>query len=153
MNLSIEGDFISTSSDTRHDSAITPLYCPIDMIPEEHRSGRVVSRADLVEVDRLSQFVDHVTYRTQPGSRAVFKYQFHHNQALRNWHELNCWLRLSGHPNIVPIGRIVTDYEDVPVHGPVEVVVGFTSVFVPGMTILSRRKKAYCAKPPRIGTL
>lgn len=134
VNLSIEGDFISTSSSTRHDSAMTPLYCPIDMIPEKHRSGRI-SRADLIEVERLSQCVDLVTYKTQPGSRAVFKYQFHHNQALRNWHELNCWLRLNGHPNIVPIDRIVTDYEEVPGHGSVEVVVGFTSVFVPGMTV------------------
>ncbi|KAI7777740.1 hypothetical protein LA080_003087 [Diaporthe eres] len=66
VNLSIEGDFISTSSDTRHDSAMTPLYCPLDMIPEKHR---------------------------------------------------------------------ITDYEEVPGHGSVEVVVGFTSIFVPGMTI------------------
>ncbi|KAL1880126.1 hypothetical protein Daus18300_001489 [Diaporthe australafricana] len=137
VNLSIEGNFISTSSDSIHDSAVVPLYCPIDMIPEEYRSGRLISRADLVEVDRLSQCVDLITYRTQPGSRAVFKYQFHHDQALRNWHEFNCWLRLSasGHPNIVPMDRIVTDYEDVPDHGPVEVIVGFTSVFVPGGTV------------------
>jgi hypothetical protein len=142
VNLSIEGDFISASSDTRHDSAMTPLYCPIDMIPEKHRSRRI-SRADLIEVDRLSQCVDLVTYRTQPGSRAVFKYQFHHNQALRNWHELNCWLRLSVHPNIVPIDRIVTDYEDVPGYGPVEVVAGFTSVFVPGMTIQDNPSRVF----------
>lgn len=134
VNFSTKGDFISSSSDTRHDSAMIPLYCPIDMIPEKDR-GRFIPRADLVEVDRLSQCVDLVTYRAQPGSRAVFKYQFHHNQALRNWHELNCWIRLSGHPNIVPIDRIVTDHEEVPSHGPVEVVVGFTSVFIPGSTI------------------
>lgn len=146
VNFSNEGDFISASSDTRHDSAMVPVYCPIEMIPEKHRSGRVVTRADLVEVDRLSQCVDLVTYRTQPGSRAVFKYQFHHNQALRSWHELNCWLRLSGHPNIVPIDRIVTDHEDVPDHGPVEVVVGFTSVFVPGMTIQDNPSRLFKLK-------
>jgi len=67
VNLSIDGDFISTSSDARHDSAVIPLYCPIDMIPEKHRSGRLVSRADLVEVDTLSQCVDLVTYRTHKG--------------------------------------------------------------------------------------
>lgn len=136
VNFTIEGDFISTSSDPRDDTAAVPLYCPIDMIPEQYRTGRVVSRADLVEVDRLSQCVDLVTYRSQPGSRAVFKYQFHHDQVLRNWHELNCWLRLSGHPNIVPLERVVTDYEDVPEHGTdIEVVVGFTSAFVPGKTL------------------
>lgn len=145
VNFSIEGDLISTSSDARHDSAMTPLYCPIDMIPEKHRSG-CISRTDLIEVDRLSQCVDLVTYRAQPGSRAVFKYQFHHNQALRNWHELNCWLRLSGHPNIVPIDRIVTDYQEIPDHGPVEVVVGFTSVFVPGMTIQDNTSRQFKLK-------
>lgn len=136
VNFSIEGDFLSTSSDSGDDTAAIPLYCPIDMIPEQYRTGRVVSRADLVEVDRLSQCVDLVTYRSQPGSKAVFKYQFHHDQVLRNWHELNCWLRLSGHPNIVPLERLVTDYEDVPEHGTnIEVVVGFTSAFVPGETL------------------
>lgn len=136
VNFSMEGDFISTSSDPGDDTAAIPLYCPIDMIPEQYRTGRVVTRADLVELDRLSQCVDLVTYRSQPGSRAVFKYQFHHDQVLRNWHELNCWLRLSGHPNIVPLERLVTDYEDVPEHGTnIEVVVGFTSAFVPGETL------------------
>lgn len=136
VNFSADGDFISASSDERDDTAAVPLYCPVNMIPEPYRTGRVVSRADLVEVDRLSQCVDLVTYRSQPGSRAVFKYQFHHDQALRNWHELNCWMRLSGHPNIVPLECLVTDYQDVPGHGAnVEVVVGFTSVFVPGKTL------------------
>ncbi|KAG8158454.1 hypothetical protein KVR01_011576 [Diaporthe batatas] len=134
VNFSIEGDLISTSSDTKYDTAAIPLYSPVDMIPEKYRDG-YVSRSDLIEVDRLSPCVDLVTYRDQHGSRAVFKYQFHHDQALRNWHEMNCWMRLSGHPNIVPFDRIVTDHQEVPSHGPVHVVVGFTSVFVPGSTL------------------
>lgn len=136
VNFSTEGDFIPSSSETEDDTAFIPLYCPLDMIPEQYRTtGRVVSRTGLVEIDRLSQCVDLVTYRSQPGSKAVFKYQFHHDQALRNWHELNCWLRLSGHPNIVPLECLVTDHEDVPGHGTnIEVVVGFTSTFVPGGT-------------------
>lgn len=135
VNFSIDGDLISTSSDARDDSALAPLYCPVEMISEQYIHGRVVSRTDLVEIDRLSPCVDLVTYRSQPGSRAVFKYQFHHDQALRNWHELNCWLRLSGHPNIVPFDCVVTDYEHIPNHGMIQVIVGFTSVFVPGMTL------------------
>ncbi|KAJ0116803.1 hypothetical protein J7T55_009954 [Diaporthe amygdali] len=135
VNFSIDGHLISTSSDSRDDSALTPLYCPVEMIPENYMRGRVVSRDDLVEIERLSPCVDLITYRSQPGSRAVFKYQFHHEQALRNWHELNCWLRLSGHPNIVPFDCVVTDYENVPNYGTIQVVVGFTSVFVPGMTL------------------
>lgn len=146
VNLSIEGDLISISSDEKDDSAQAPLYCPINMIPDHYRRGRVVSRADLVEVDRLSQCVDLVTYRSQPGSRAVFKYQFHHNQVLRNWHELNCWMRLSCHPNIVPFDCVVTDYEDVPDHGTFEVIVGFTSVFVPGMTVQDNPSRLFKLK-------
>ncbi|ROV91203.1 hypothetical protein VMCG_09352 [Cytospora schulzeri] len=146
VNFSIEGDLISTSSDAKDDSAQAPLYCPIDMIPAQYRRGCVVSRADLVEIDRLSQCVDLVSYRSQPGSRAVFKYQFHHNQVLRNWHELNCWMRLSGHPNIVPMDCLVTDYAEVPNHGIVEVVVGFTSVFVPGMTLQDNPSRVFKLK-------
>lgn len=135
VKLSDDGKLTATSSNLEDDLVFLPLYCPIDMVPEEYRSGRCVSRAELVEIDRLSQCVDLVAYRSRPGSRAVFKYQFHPNQAPRTWHELNCWLRLSGHPGIVPIECIVTDYEDVPGHGTIEVVVGFTSAFIPGMTV------------------
>lgn len=135
VKFSIEGDLISTSSDPNDDTSYTPLYCSINMIPDHYRRHGVVSRTELVEVDRLSPCVDLVSYRSQPGSRAVFKYQFHFSQALRNWHELNCWMRLSGHPNIVPFDRLVTDYEEVPGLGTFEVVVGFTSVFVPGKTM------------------
>lgn len=83
VKLSTEGELISTSSDAKDDSAYTPLYCPIDTIPENYGRGRIVSRNDLVELDRLSPCVDLVSYRSRPGSRAVFKYQFHPNQALR----------------------------------------------------------------------
>lgn len=146
VNLSTERHLVSTSSDLEDDIAFIPLYCPIDMIPEQYRHVRVVSRADLVELDRLSPCVDLVSYRSQPGSRAVFKYQFHTNQALRTWHEFNCWLRLSGHPNIVPLDCIVTDHEDVPGHGTVEVIVGFTSVFVPGKTLEDNHSRLFKMK-------
>lgn len=146
IKLSTEGDLVSTSSDAKDDSAHIPLYCPINMIPEQYRRGRIVSRADLVEVDRLSQCVDLVSYRSRLGSRAVFKYQFHTNQAPRTWHELNCWLRLTGHPNVVPLDCIITDYEDVPDHGTVEVVVGFTSVFTPGMTVQDNPSRLFKLK-------
>lgn len=146
VKFSIEGDFLSASSDAKNEYSPSPLYCPIELIPEQLRPGLVTSRADLLEVDRLSPCVDLVSYRSQPGSRAVFKYHIQHNQALRTWHELNCWLRLSGHTNIVPLDSIVTDSEDVPGHGTVEVVVGFTSVFIPGMTIQDNASRLFSLK-------
>lgn len=147
VNFSIDGDFISASSHARDDIAAIPLYCPIDMIPEQYTTGRVISRADLVEVERLSHCVDLVTYRSQPGSTAVFKYQFHHDQVLRNWHELNCWLRLSGHPNIVPLECVVTDFQDVPEYGTdIQVVVGFTSAFVQGKTLQDNPSRLFKLK-------
>lgn len=145
VEFSMEGDLISASSDPKSDSSRSPLYCPIELIPEEMRPG-LVSRADLIEAERLSPCVDLVSYRSRPGSRAVFKYQIQHDQALRTWHELNCWLRLSGHPNIVPLDSIVTDFEDVPGHGTVEAVVGFTSVFVPGMTMQDNTSRLFGLK-------
>jgi hypothetical protein len=147
VNFSMNGDFISTSSDPTDDTASIPLYCPIDMIPKKYRTGRVISRTDLVELDRLSQCVDLVMYRFQPRSRGVFKYNFHHEHARRNWHELNCWLRLSEHPNIVPFEYIVTDFEDVPGHSTdIKVVVGFTSTFIPGKTLEENRSRIFKLK-------
>lgn len=35
----------------------------------------------------------------------------------------------------MPLESIVTDFEDVPGHGTVEVVIGFTSVYIPGITL------------------
>lgn len=145
VNFSMEGELLSASSDAKTDSAFSPLYCPIGLIPEGLRPG-IASRSDLIEIDRLSQCVDLVTYRSRPGTKVVFKYQFQHDQALRTWHELNCWLRVSGHPNIVPLDSIITDSEDVPGHGTVEVVVGFTSVFVPGMTVQDNVSRLFSLK-------
>lgn len=145
VEFSMEGHLLSASSDPKNESSRSPLYCPIELIPEELRHG-LVSRADLLEVERLSKCVDLVSYRSRPGSRAVFKYQIQHDQALRTWHELNCWLRLSGHPNIVPLDSIVTDAEDVPGHGTVEVVVGFTSVFIAGMTMQDNASRLFSLK-------
>ncbi|KAG6358873.1 hypothetical protein INS49_012392 [Diaporthe citri] len=135
VNFSMDGDFISASSDERDDEVLTTLYCPVEMIPEAYRNLKiVVSRADLVEVDRLSPGVDLVTYRSEPGSRAVFKYDFRHYRALRNWDELNYWLRLTseGHPSIVPFEWYRND---------VEVVVGFTSAFVSSKTLQDLQKQ------------
>lgn len=148
VNFSMSSDFISSSSDPADDTASIPLYCPIHMIPKKYRTGHVISRKDLVELDRLSQCVDLVMYRIQPtGSRGVFKYDFHHEHARRNWQELNCWLRLSGHPNIVPFEYIVTDFEDVPGHGTdIEVVVGFTSTFIPGKTLADNQSRMFKLK-------
>lgn len=147
VNFSMNGDLISTSSDPTNDTTSVPLYCPINMIPKKYRTGRIISRKDLVELDRLSQRVDLVMYRFQPRSRGVFKYNFHGEHAQRNWHELNCWLRLSEHPNIVPFEYVVTDFEDVPGHGThIEVVVGFTSTFIPGKTLVENRSRIFKLK-------
>ncbi|KAK7729747.1 hypothetical protein SLS63_006128 [Diaporthe eres] len=145
VNFSIDGNLISTSSKIEDDDVLSTLYCPVDMIPGLDRTGvRCVPRADLVEVDRLSPCVDLVTYRSKPRSKGLFKYAFSHTDVLRNWHELNYWLRLSsqGNQHIVPLEYVVTDYQDVPGYrNNVQVVVGFTSVFFPGMTLQDLQKK------------
>lgn len=148
VNFLINGDLVSTSSDPADDAASIPLYSPIEMIPKKYRASRVISRKDLVELERLSQCVDLVMYRSPSAeTRGVFKYNFHHEQAWRNWHELNCWLRLSGHPNIVPFEYIVTDFENIPGHSTdIEVVVGFTSAFIPDKTLKDNRSRMFKLK-------
>lgn len=144
VNFSIDGDFISTSSEIEDDDVLSMLYCPVDMIHGLDRTSvRCVPRADLVEVDRLSPCVDLVTYRSKPRSKGLFKYAFRPMDVLTNWHELNYWLGLTfaGHPSIVPLECVVTDYQDVPGYrNNVQVVVGFTSAFFPGMTLQDLQK-------------
>ncbi|POS68952.1 hypothetical protein DHEL01_v212653 [Diaporthe helianthi] len=147
LKFSKNFDLISASSDPTMDIFNVPLYCPVNMIPKKYQTGRVISRKDLVEVDRLKTGVDLVTYRFEPKSTAVFKYGVDPQQAPRNWRELNCWLRVSEHPNVVPFEYIITDFQDVPRHGTdMEVVVGFTSTFIPGGTFEDNRSRDFKLK-------
>lgn len=58
----------------------------------------------------------------------AFKYYFLYQFLGKVWNEMNLWMRLPPHPNIVPFDRVVIDE----LHSRV---VGFTTPFIPGGTI------------------
>lgn len=87
-----------------------------------------VLRSELRELDRLGPNVDLVSYQSR---KAVFKYYFHPQFVGKRWDEMNLWMRLSAHPNIVPFDRIVVEQ----LAGSQDQIVGFTTLHIAGGTL------------------
>lgn len=68
--------------------------------------------------------------------QAVFKYYFLWQYAQRSWDEMNLWMRLPPHPNIVPFDRIVLDELEVRV-------IGFTNDYVSGGTLEENQSRIF----------
>lgn len=68
--------------------------------------------------------------------QVVFKYYWLWQYAQRSWKEMNLWMRLPRHPNIVPFDRIVVDE----LEGRV---VGFTSTYVPGGSLEENKSRVF----------
>lgn len=88
----------------------------------------IVLRSELRELDRLGPNVDLVSHHNR---KVVFKYYFHLQFLDRRWDEMNLWIRLSAHPNIVPFHRIVVEQLD----GSQDHIVGFTTLHIAGGTL------------------
>ncbi|KAM0489585.1 hypothetical protein ACHAP8_012440 [Fusarium lateritium] len=71
--------------------------------------------------------------------RAVFKYYSMWQYARASWKEMNLWMRLPRHENIVPFDRVVIDE----IEGGV---VGFTSVYVPGGSLEDNKSGVFKLK-------
>lgn len=115
------------------------------MIPVEW-AARAIPSAKLIEVQRILNGCDLVSYADPPSAsptEAVFKYEWGGAGIGISWDEMNSWIRVSGHPNIVPIDRIVTEHSHLPGLGRREVVVGFTSKFVSGGTLRDNRQRLF----------
>lgn len=148
INVSPDGTLLSTSTDTEHDHLLAVLCSPLDTMPVEW-AARAIPRAKLIEVERLANACDLVSYADSTSDlqkTAVFKYQWDGKWGGSAWDELNYWIRVSGHPNIVPIDRIVTDHYELPVLGHKEVVVGFTSKFISGGNLRDHRNRLFKLK-------
>ncbi|KAH8908970.1 hypothetical protein BR93DRAFT_950549 [Coniochaeta sp. PMI_546] len=120
--LSHNGDLVSVSTNA-----------------EDDETTCTVPRSDLLELDRLSPNVDLVSYTpcaNATDTKAVFKYYFLFQFLHKLWHEMNLWMRLPPHPNIVPFDRLVLDE----LHGRV---VGFTSLYISGGTISENRSRTF----------
>lgn len=95
-------------------------------------------------MDRFGPNVDLVSYTCESSGEAkqvVFKYYTMDRFLFKRWVELNIWMRLPPHPFIVPFDRLVVDkLEDR------EVVVGFTSVYIPGGTVEENTSRIFKLK-------
>ncbi|KAL7919935.1 hypothetical protein ACQKWADRAFT_322631 [Trichoderma austrokoningii] len=124
IHMSESGDLLRVSTDPKDDPWIVIWRFEVqDLQLERPLSGvETIIRTELCEVSRMAWGVDLVFDGTE---RVVFKYALVPQDSHRFWTELNVWLRLSNHPNIVPVDKIVLDE----IHGQV---VGFTTPYIPG---------------------
>ncbi|KAM0228216.1 hypothetical protein ACHAPO_010864, partial [Fusarium lateritium] len=124
--------------------------------------AQTIRRNELEELDRLGPDADLVAY--PPGTdefvqkvyhqrwevfvyednrltneQAVFKYYSMWQYARASWKEMNLWMRLPRHENIVPFDRVVIDE----IEGGV---VGFTSVYVPGGSLEDNKSGVFKLK-------
>lgn len=86
--------------------------------------------------------VSYISPSTTGGgetTKAVFKYYFLFQFLHKLWHEMNLWMRLPPHPNIVPLDRLVRD--ELRGH-----VVGFTSRYIPGGTLSENTTRTFKLK-------
>ncbi|KAI2470697.1 hypothetical protein F4781DRAFT_389488 [Annulohypoxylon bovei var. microspora] len=142
IRLSQDGDLISVSTDLKHDETLCEYHPPLQEI-QKPDCVKTVTRLDLVELDRLGPNVDLVSYTPCPNikkpKKVVFKYYFLAQFVGKIWTELNLWMRLPQHQNIVPFDRIVLDE----LEGQV---VGFTSLYIPGGTIEENLSRVFKLK-------
>lgn len=131
IHLAPNGDVVSLSTDPMLDTTLTIYYPSLDLIKAPKGVHvQTVLRSDLRELDRFCSNVDLVSYQTTDTTppttkKAVFKYYWQEQFMEQRWDELNLWLRLPSHPNIVPLDRVVLDE----VRGGV---VGFTTPYISG---------------------
>lgn len=138
-----EGDGLTISKDPEDDETQCPHYPALDDVGCAE-SIQTVPRGQLREVGRFGPNVDLTSYAS-PNSgglkQVVFKYYFLDRFLFRRWDELNIWMRLPSNPFIVPFDRLAVDQ----VEGR-DVVVGFTSVYIPGGTVEENTSRTFKLK-------
>lgn len=111
ISLLQDGGLVSLSTDPRDDETTCVYYPPLQAVLLPGRV-KTVLRSDLLELDRLSPNVDLGSYMLDAGTtdtKVVFKYYFLFQFLHKLWHEMNIWIRLPPHPNIIPFDRLVLD--------------------------------------------
>lgn len=138
-----EQDELTVSKDPEDDETQCPHYPALDTV-ERAEWIQTVSRGQLREVERFGPNVDLTSYASPNSARAkqvVFKYYFLDRFLFRRWDELNIWMRLPSHPFIVSFDRLVVDEL-----GGQQVIVGFTSVYIPGGTVEDNTSRIFKLK-------
>ncbi|RFN44893.1 hypothetical protein FIE12Z_10874 [Fusarium flagelliforme] len=139
--VSETGEIITKYIDAKYDMNYCIHYPSLEdaVVPEEIQTVR---RDELEEIERLGPDADLVAYPPRGGNfakKVVFKYYFLWQYAKRSWKEMNLWMRLPPHPNVVPFDRVVIDELE-------SRVVGFTSVYVPGRNLEENRSRVFKLK-------
>ncbi|KAM0512872.1 hypothetical protein ACHAPE_008372 [Trichoderma viride] len=139
IHLSQDGELISASTKPEDDHTWCVYYLPLQDV-QAPKHVKTVLRSDLLELDRFGPNVDLVSYlpngdATEP-KKAAFKYYFLLQFVYKFWHEMNVWMRLPAHPDIVPFDRLVLDE----LRG---CVVGFTSLYIPGGTLSENKSRVF----------
>ncbi|KAI0197293.1 kinase-like domain-containing protein [Xylaria flabelliformis] len=138
IHVSDTGEIISMYTDPENDKTYCvhyPLLSEISPPP----GVSAVRRDELEELERLGPDVDLVSYPPCSGASAtkvVFKYYWQWQYAHMAWKEINLWIRLPLHPNIVTFDKIVLDE----LEGRV---VGFTSSYVPGGNLEENKSRIF----------
>lgn len=140
LEIAHDGSLVSSSTDRALDPSLVPFYPRRTDFPWD---AETIDRGLLTEVDRLGKQVDLVRYSPRPGvmSDVVFKYNLTAGNVARFWHEANCVMQMPKHPNIVPFDALVLDAVDNSYR-----VVGFTTRYVPGGTLLDNRNRVFKLK-------
>ncbi|EEU39923.1 uncharacterized protein NECHADRAFT_39507 [Fusarium vanettenii 77-13-4] len=141
IHVSNTGEIITAYTDAENDETCCVHYPRLEEIslPE---GVRTIRRDRLEELERLGPDTDLVTYppcSSEPVNKVVFKYYFLWQYAQKSWKEMNLWMRLPCHPNIVPFDRVVLDE----LEGRV---VGFTNRYVSGGTLEEDKSRIFRLK-------
>ncbi|KAI0842938.1 kinase-like domain-containing protein [Hypoxylon sp. FL0890] len=139
--ISENGEIIKTYTDANDDQTECAHYPFLHeiILPE---GIQTIQRDALEELDRLGPDADLVAYPAcSKGSakKVVFKYYFLWQYAQKSWKEMNLWMRLPRHPNIVPFDRVVIDE----LEGRV---VGFTNNYVSGGSLEENKSRVFKLK-------
>lgn len=146
------GELLSCSTVASKDRTQIPWY-PYTTSSPSHVPR--VRRSELTEKERMGLQVDLVTCKSGSGDeqnirRLAFKYYIHPDYIATTWNEVNCWMRIPSHPNIVPFYALV--YDSVPtlsfdsesvVTYYQDKVVGFTTCYIQGGTILDNLSRPF----------
>ncbi|CAJ0547464.1 Ff.00g042180.m01.CDS01 [Fusarium sp. VM40] len=139
LRVSSHGDLISTSTNPEDDNTFCPFYPPLEATGKA--DIQTIPRSKLEELDRLGPLVDLVTdlQSSKPSEKLVFKYYFVYQRMSRVWNEMNLWMRLPKHPNIVSFDKIVVDE----LEGRC---IGFTTKYIAGGTLDENKSRIFKLK-------
>ncbi|KAI9902119.1 hypothetical protein N3K66_003936 [Trichothecium roseum] len=121
-------DKVSLMVDPDRDDVRVPFYVGPDQLGIAPERISIIRRHEMEEVRRISDDVDLVCYphRDHLDTKlSVFKYYYMKKNMFSFWVELQVYLNLPKHPNLLPLEKVVIDEK----YG---LVVGFTTPFVKG---------------------